>query len=95
LALQLGKTVAELSQQMTAAEETSWIAYARSDPFGDDRADLRSAQVCQILWNSNVKKEDTRKITDFLPFYRKPVKKDSNVSKSVRSVFSKFINRKE
>jgi hypothetical protein len=79
---------------MTAAEEISWIAYSKSQPFGDDRADLRSAQIAQILWNVNVsKKGSARKITDFLPFHRKP--KDPDINKSVRAFFKKPTKPKE
>jgi len=91
----LGKTVSELSQSLTAAEEAHWIAYYRDEPFGAHRTDLGFGQICQILWNSNVKKEDARGLSDFLPFYRKPIKKDPDVDKSVRSVFSKLIDRKK
>lgn len=87
-------TVAELSQRLTASEEAHWIALYRLEPFGDERADLRSAQVAQILWNANTKKEKARPITDFMPFYRKRVKPDPNVNQSVRSVFSKLMQRK-
>jgi hypothetical protein len=79
---------------MTAAEETMWIAYYRAAPFGDDRADLRSAQIAQILWNSNAKKGDAREITDFLPFHKKTARKgDSN--KTLRSNFDQLIARQK
>ena len=64
-------------------------------PFGDERADLRSAQIAQILYNTNVKKENARKITDFLPFRRKRVTKDERIDQSVKSFFGKFTKRKE
>lgn len=56
---------------MTAAEETLLLAYFRDQPWGDSRADVRSAQIAQILWNKEVKKEHRRKITDFMPFFRR------------------------
>jgi hypothetical protein len=92
----LGKTVAELSTgipgPLMALEETYWIAYAKTDPFGDDRADLRSAQIAQILWNTNAKKGSARKITDFLPYWRKP---KVDINKSVRAFFGKPTKPKE
>ena len=87
--------MAALSETLTAAEETHWIALYNMDPWGDERADLRSAQISHILWNTNVKKENARKITEFLPFHRKPIKQDPDVDKSIRNVFQKLISRKE
>ena len=89
-------TVADLSHSLTAAEETHWIAFYRAQPFHDERVDVGLAQIAQILWNSNVgKKGKARKLTDFLPWHRKSVKKDPDVSSTVRSMFSKFTKRKE
>ena len=87
-------TVAALSETMTAAEEASWICLYRKEPWGDDRRDMGDAQIAQILYNTNVKKEDRKKLTDFLPFYRKPVKKDPDVNTSIRNIFGKLANRK-
>jgi hypothetical protein len=94
----LGKTVQELLSgipgPLMALEETYWISYHKSSPFGDDRADLRSAQIAQILWNSNVKKGDARPVTDFLPFHHKPARQgDSN--KTLRSNFDQLIARQK
>ena len=88
-------TVADLSQRLTAAEESHWMAFYRAKPFPPERVDVGLAQIAQILWNSNAKKENTRKLTDFLPWYRKPVKKDPNIGLSVRSMFGKFVKRKD
>ena len=88
-------TVADLSQRLTAAEEASWIALYRAKPFASERADVGLAQIAQILWNTNAKKENTRKLTDFLPWYRKAVKKDPLVNQTVRSMFGKLTKRKD
>ena len=88
-------TVADLSQRLTAAEEASWIAFYRAKPFASERVDVGLAQIAQLLWNTNAKKENTRKLTDFLPWYRKPVKKDPNVNQTVRSMFGKLTKRKD
>ena len=88
-------TVAELSQRMTSAEETHWIAFYRAQPFAPERVDIGLAQIAQILWNTNVKKENVRKMTDFLPWHRKPVKVDPDINTTVRSMFGKLVNRKE
>ena len=88
-------TVAELSERLTAAEEAHWIAKYRDEPFGDERVDIGLAQLAQILWNSNVKKEKTRKLFSFLPFYRKKVQPtDSDVSETILSTFSNINKEK-
>ena len=88
--------MAALSENMTAAEEAMWIALYRNEPWGDERRDMGDAQIAQILYNSQVKKEDRKKLTDFLPFYRKPAKpKDENVNQSIRNIFGKLANRKK
>lgn len=84
--------VSELMQRMTALEETYWAAFYRASPWGDHRADIRSAQICQILYNANTtKKSRAKTLTDFLPFYRKRVKPDENVTQSVRDIFGNLI----
>jgi hypothetical protein len=42
-------TVARLDREMGSAELTEWMAYARIEPFGEDRADLRAAIVAKTV----------------------------------------------
>lgn len=83
--------VAELTQRMTAAEEAAWIAFYQMSPFGDYRADVRSAQVAQILYNSNVKKDKARKLQDFILFQPKESKPKKDAAKTIRSNFDNWI----
>ena len=80
---------------MSALEEVHWIALYRTESFAPERVDVGLAQIAQILYNTNVKKENAKKITDFLPFYRKKPTKDPDINTSVRNLFGKFTNRKE
>lgn len=48
LALQLGKTVSELSNELSNDELIEWIAYDRIDPFGNYRMDAQFAQVLKL-----------------------------------------------
>ena len=75
---------------MSAAEETHWIAYAQDEPFAATRIDAHLAQIAQLLFNTQVKKQDRRSLTDFMLFYRKPVKAQDDVDGGVRSFFSSF-----
>jgi hypothetical protein len=80
---------------MLAAEEAVFMAYYRDDPWGDHRADIRSAQIAQLLYNVNAPKGKARKITDFLLFWKKqPAPEDPNISQSVRSTFAKILGKK-
>lgn len=47
-ALQLGKTVNELSNELSNDELIEWIAYDRIDPFGNYRMDAQFAQLPQL-----------------------------------------------
>lgn len=62
--------MSELSAQMPAAELAEWMAYASLEPFGEERADLRSAIVCATVANASVSAADRRRPflpEDFLP----------------------------
>ena len=48
LALQLGKTVNELSNELSNDELIEWIAYDRIDPFGNYRIDAQFAKLLQL-----------------------------------------------
>ena len=72
---------------MSAAEETHWQAYAQDEPFAATRIDAHLAQIAQLLFNTQVKKQDRRSLTDFMLFYRKPVKAQDDVDDNIRSMF--------
>jgi len=84
--------VTELMARMSALEETYWVAYFKDDPFGDHRADIRNAQLLQLLYNIHAgKKASKKKLTDWLPVYRKPVKEDPDVAEKLRERFTEII----
>ena len=89
LALQLGMTVADLSDRLTAAEEAHWIAYYRINPFGDERADVRSAQICQLLYNIHAPKGKKSEVADFMPYRKK--KPAQTTAQDIRNNFESFI----
>lgn len=87
LALQLGMTVADLSERLTAAEEAYWIAYHKEHPFDGERMDVALGQIAQLIHNANSKKP--RKLVEFLPFYRKRVQVDQSVDDILKSHLSR------
>ena len=61
LARELGKTVSELSGQLSARELASWLAYFSIEPPGrrdDERMAVTCATIAQCAGNSNIKPED-------------------------------------
>ncbi len=61
-------SVAEAQRQIDSQEFTSWLAYDRVSPFGDERADLRSAIITATLANANrAKGSKPFTVEDFMP----------------------------
>lgn len=54
--------------RISSRELSEWQEYAKLEPFGEERADLRNAQTCQVLANLWAKKSDGSpfEISDFL-----------------------------
>ena len=77
LALALGLPVRELLARMGSDELTEWMAFYQLEPFGDFRADLRSAIVASTLANAH-RSKDGKPFTpeDFMPFVDKNHHKD-------------------
>ena len=68
-------TVAELGDRMSSRELSEWMAYYSIEPFGDERADLRSGIVASTIANVNrdPKKQKTPfKPVDFMAFVERP-----------------------
>jgi hypothetical protein len=71
LALSLGMTLSEVRERISAAELSAWFAYYRLEPWGEERADLRSAIVASNVANSNRdprKRPEPYAPADFMPF---------------------------
>lgn len=62
----------ELLARMDSEEITEWMAYYRLEPFGEYRADIRNAMLCQLI--AQVNSTGKRfKLAQFMPvFFRKP-----------------------
>jgi len=63
-------SVKRCQQEVDSEEFSWWIAYNRIEPFGEKRADIRSAIVASVIANVNrdkKKKPSPFKTTDFMP----------------------------
>lgn len=65
-------TVEELLGRISSRELSEWQAYFETDPFGEERADLRAGIIAAIIANIYRKKgAKPFKPSDFMPKYRK------------------------
>lgn len=68
--------MAELQARMSSREFSEWMAYYSIAPFGEERADLRSAIVANMVAAAAGSKET--KVDDYMPKFgedRKPKQK--------------------
>ena len=57
---------------MSSREFAEWVAYSRIEPFGERRADLRSATVAQVMYNMWRGSSDPAKTAaDFMPDFER------------------------
>jgi hypothetical protein len=55
-------------ESMSSRQLTEWIAYAKLEPFGEERADLRAGIVASVIANANRDpKRKPYKPEDFMP----------------------------
>ncbi len=56
--------------RMSAAELDEWMLYARIEPFGEERADLRMGILASLIANVNrAKGADAFTPSDFIPVF--------------------------
>lgn len=99
----LGRTVEELDASMTTDEFYQWLAYSMLEPWGEDRADWRSAHTNAILSGLLGSSKKKIKITDYLLKFEPPKPKTVDKSLSVnernklalQSLFPKTTNTKK
>lgn len=74
LARTLGKTLEQLSSEMTAQEFGLWQAEYRIRPWGEFRSDIRAGIVASTIANTNRRKDTPAyKFTDFIVKFGKQV----------------------
>lgn len=68
----MGCTVRELFERIDSREFSEWMAYAEIEPFGEERADLRSGIIAATVANANRNPKKRRrpfKPIDFVPHF--------------------------
>ena len=83
-------TVAELENRMTYREFIEWAAYYHIEPWGEERADLRSGVVAATVANANRgKAQKPFAPADFMPLAKKKAEEPVNVDQKIRAAFRK------
>jgi len=61
-------SVRQAQLQISSSEFSEWAAYSALEPFGEERADMRSAIIACVIANSNRgKNQPPFKVSDFMP----------------------------
>lgn len=63
----MGIPIRRLQNEINSEDLALYMAYDRTDPFGDERYDLGSAIICQTL--ARVHGVKRTKLSDFMPNY--------------------------
>ncbi len=104
MALALGKTVGELSEELSDAEFQEWMSFYRMEPFGEDRADLRAGIIAATIVNvQRGKKGRPVKPTDFMPYQKAGEQRrrmsdgpdPKKLDKQVRGVFGSMMEKQK
>ena len=86
--------MAELLEGITARELTEWMAYARLEPFGELRADLRAGIVAATTANVHRgRRQRPLKPEDFMPYAKAERARQRNhksLSARLRAAFSQM-----
>lgn len=70
--------------QITGQQFIEWMAFYELDPWGDQRADLRMAEMLALTVNMNLRKgKKPATIQDFMHYAEKPDPKPMSQAESV------------
>jgi hypothetical protein len=84
LAMKMGMPVSRLVREMTAAEETYWLAFYNLSPWGEERDDIRTAGILQMI--HNVHSKVSKKLEHFMLF-KDPWRRHEGVEADIMKVF--------
>lgn len=97
LALALGMSVAECQERVSPEEFWEWIAFYRYNPWGEERADLRSGNIAALMANIH-RRPGSRafRASDFIFFGHGKSERQQSAKdmKATFAAFAKLHNRK-
>jgi len=94
LALKLGKTVSQLSRELSSKELTEWMAFYSLEPFDDLRADLRAGIISSTIANAHRTKGKAFKPSDFMPYLEKE-EENLDEATAIKRMFSSMGAKKQ
>jgi hypothetical protein len=89
-------TVRELLSKLSSDEISEWMAFYQLEPFGDFRADYRSALVTSTFANAHRQKDSPPfKPEDFMPFIEKVSTASDGKANAMRlrAMFSHIVKK--
>lgn len=72
---------------MSSRELSEWIAFNAIQPFGETRADLRSAIIASTVANCHRTSGTPFKVADFMPYEEKHKNEPGDALKQLRAMF--------
>jgi hypothetical protein len=94
LAIALGMTLKEVQSRVDSAEFSRWQAYYKVEPFGEERADMRSAVIASTLANIHRGKGKAYTLNDFMIDFSGKEKKSAKEMSDIFSLFAGVHNKK-
>jgi hypothetical protein len=81
-----------LLRSLTSRQFAEWQAFYAVDPFGDQRADLRSGIVaCTIANRMRGKNENPSQPSDYMPFRNEPEQTPEEMQRTLQTILSQVI----
>lgn len=81
-----------LLRGLTSRQFAEWIEYYGLEPFGEERADLRSAIVACTMANGwRGKGQSPSRPLDFMPYARKREQTPDEIKRELRSILGEVI----
>lgn len=69
--------VREAQQRISAEEFGEWVAFFTAEPWGEERADLRSGIIAATVANCHAQGRKQFKAEDFMPTFGRPKRRQS------------------
>jgi len=86
-------SVRRAQQEISSVEFAEWQAYSALEPFGEERADLRSAIVACVIANSNRgSSQKAYKVKDFMPKFGRQKEQTCQEMKNIFNTFKAVHN---
>ena len=82
-------SVKEAKQKIDAREFAGWKAYYDAEPFGDERADIRNAMLCQLVACGFGGKNF--ELSDFMVTYEKDKPTEEEVARKINAAFTQVL----